>query len=135
MITAMRPFEFASQFAGLSIELPMLRDVSIPRPVERVVNPSSPNGLFAEYQQILPMISLVRLTKCSAIAFAPIVQMRLSAIHRIWRLLSCVVSAMTSASPISHFSELLDSVTELQCLQLRQTTNGDCRSYSDGFWD
>jgi hypothetical protein len=53
----MRPFELTSQYAELSVELPIVRPISILRPVERAINPSSPNGLAAEYQQILLMIS------------------------------------------------------------------------------
>jgi hypothetical protein len=112
----MRPFGPAIQFAGSFVELPILSFVSILRPFERAINPSSPNGLLPEYQQILPMVNVVRLMRCLAIAFAPITLMLLSSINSVCRFPSRVASAITSSSSIRHYAKLFKSVTEVEFL-------------------
>jgi hypothetical protein len=48
--TALRPFGPPPHFPESYVELPLLSVVIVLRPVERAVNPSSPNGFSPEYQ-------------------------------------------------------------------------------------
>jgi hypothetical protein len=119
----MRPIGPASQYSESYVGLPISSFVSTLRPVERAVIPSSPNGLLSQYQRILLIFSEVRLTRNSAIAFAPIMPILFLVRISLCRFRSFIASTVISAFPIWQLSELFEFATKGQALQLQQIAN------------
>jgi hypothetical protein len=102
----------------------MLSMVNILRPVERVINPSSPNGFLAEYHRKVPMIIWVRLDKSAAIASMPTGPIKFARIYSIWRFFSYFASTFTSTSPILQLSELFKLLQTESLCKIKQITDG-----------